>query len=898
MRDTATTSELSSRYDPSGIEPRLYAHWEEAGYFHVDAREAGRPYVIAIPPPNVTAALHMGHGLNNTIQDVLIRHRRMMGDDALWIPGTDHAGIATQNVVERKLAEEGMARHDLGREEFVRRVWAWVDEYGGRIIEQLRVIGCSCDWTRTRFTLDEGLSRAVREVFVRLYEKGLVYRGRYIINWCPRCGTALANEEAVHREVAGQLYRIRYPLADRNGQHLVVATTRPETMLGDTAVAAHPGDARHRELVGLEAELPLTGRRIPIIADEVVDPEFGSGLVKVTPAHDPNDFEIGRRHGLPSIDVMNPDATMSDAAPEPYRGLGRFEARARVVRDLERAGLLEGVEPYTHAVGHCYRCDTLVEPRLSLQWFVRMRPLAEPALEAYLSGRLRFHPERFGHTYRQWMETVRDWCISRQIWWGHRIPVWYCRKEGCGEILVAREDPTECGRCGGPVEQDPDVLDTWFSAWLWPFSTLGWPEGTNDLKVFYPTNTLVTAPEILFFWVARMVMAGLEFMGELPFTDVLLNGTVRDKYGRRMSKSLGNGIDPLEVVERFGADAMRFTLVSGASLGTDLQLDHEDLEATFRAGRNFTNKVWNAVRFALPYLSAADLEGSPFDRRLELADRWILSRFARAVSTISEALDRFRLHEAAGEGYQFVWSEFCDWYLELVKPRLRGERGEESRAAASATLARVVDGWLRLLHPMMPFITEELACSLPGRPAGFTLVRGPWPRPWAEWRDEEAERSLEELQELIGAVRLVRAEYHIDPGREVPVVLGAVSDGLAAALDAEERGLRLLARVSSVSRDSSRVRGEPGAHSVLRSGTTLFIPLRDLVDVERERKRLEEELRRVAELLAESGNRLQSSQFLERAPAEVVEREREKRRSLEERHSRLLEKRAAFGPVG
>jgi valyl-tRNA synthetase len=905
---TETSHELGSRYDPTGIEAPLYARWLERGLFHVDAADADDPYVMVIPPPNVTAALHMGHGLNNTIQDVVIRYQRMRGRDAVWVPGTDHAGIATQNVVEQQLAAEGLRRQDLGREAFVERMWEWVDEYGSRIIDQLKVMGCSCDWERTRFTLDEGLSHAVREVFVRLYEKGLIYRGNYIINWCPRCLTALSNEEAEHQETAGRLYHFRYPLVPEGGgeaaggapEFVVVATTRPETMLGDTAVAVHPDDERHRHLVGRRVELPLTGRTIPIIADAYVDPEFGSGFVKVTPAHDPNDFEIGNRHDLERIDVMNDDATMSGAAPGEFRGLDRFEARKAVVAALEAAGLVEKIEDHEHSVGHCYRCGTVVEPRLSLQWFVKMKPLAEPALAAYHAGDLRFHPERFGSIYEHWLTNVRDWCISRQLWWGHRIPVWYC--DDCDELTVSRDDPDACAACGGAVTQDPDVLDTWFSSWLWPFSTLGWPEETADLRALYPTHTLSTAPEILFFWVARMVMAGLEFMGELPFEDVLMHGTVRDAQGRKMSKSLGNGIDPLEVVEKFGADAMRYTLVAAAAVGTDMQLDHADLEGSFRVGRNFANKIWNAVRFALGGLTEADLERDPLgpdvEPDLEVADRWILTRFSAAAASIGGAHDRFRLHEAAEETYQFVWGDFCDWYLELVKPRLRGDRGEASRDAAAATLAHVLDGWLRLLHPIMPFITEELYCHLPGRSHDDTLLLGPWPADGGEgrgaFRDEAAAAALGELQELVGAVRNLRSEYGIDPGQRIELVVASLSPALERGLDEEEDGALALARLAALTRADGIPRGVAGAHAVLRSGAELFLPLEGVVDVERERTRITEELDRLDGLLSATEKRLANPQFTGQAPAEIVARERDKLDSFVQRRTRLLEKRDAF----
>ena len=869
----------------------MYRRWEEAELFHVPAERVERPYVISIPPPNVTGVLHMGHGLNHAIQDVLIRWRRMQRYDAVWVPGTDHAGIATQNVVERELAKDGVSRRDLGREAFVERVWAWVHEYGGLILEQQRKIGDSCDWKRTRFTLDEGLSRAVREVFVRLYEKGLIYRGEYIINWCPRCGTALANEEVEHRDEPGKLYHIRYPSAVEGEEGVVVATTRPETMLGDTAVAVHPDDPRHAARIGHDLVLPLVGRRLPVIADEYVDLEFGTGALKVTPAHDPNDFEIGERHELPRVNVLQADGSISAEAPEAYRGLDRFEARERVLEDLQAGGFLVEVEDHLHAVGHCYRCGTVVEPWLSEQWFVRMKPLAEPALAAYRDGRLRFHPEHFGKKYEHWMENIRDWCISRQLWWGHRIPVWYC--DACGAEIASREDPPECPECSGDLQQDPDVLDTWFSSALWPFSTVGWPDETDDLKALYPTNTLVTASEIIFFWVARMVMMGLEFIGELPFTDVVIHGTVRDHLGRRMAKSIGNGIDPLEVVERYGADAMRYTILSGAAMGTDIQLNYQDLDAAFAVGRNFANKIWNAARFALPYLSEEDLATSPDDRELELADRWILSRFRGTTIEVTEALEAFRLHDAASAVYQFGWRELADWYIELAKPRLGGERGEASRSAASTTLAHALDGWMHLLHPIMPFVSEAIATRLPGRSEKDTIVRGPWPEPPDSWEDAAAEAAFAELQELVGQVRNLRAAYGIDPSRQLTVLVRGGREVLAEAMAAERQGISGLAR--AVFQEAEDLPAEPGAHAVLQSGAELFLPLAGVVDVGRELRRLEKELARLEGILEGSRSRLESPAFLEKAPAEVVAREREKQTSLEERRDLLVDKRRALG---
>jgi valyl-tRNA synthetase len=765
---------LATQYNPQDIEKPLYQMWEERGYFRADATRVMRgadPYVIVIPPPNVTSVLHMGHGLNNTIQDVLTRWRRMRGREALYLPGTDHAGIATQNVVERQLAQEGKTREALGREQFVARVWEFVDRTGSTILQQLRSIGCSCDWSRTRFTLEPALSRAVREVFVRLYEKGLIYRGNYIINWCPRCLTALSDEEAEPEELAGKLYHIRYPIVgDATGNaprladgtpYIVVATTRPETMLGDTAVAVHPDDGKYAGLVGSRVLLPLAGRELPVVGDSYVDPEFGSGAVKITPAHDPNDFELAHRHGIPALNVLAPNATLNENAPPAFRGLDRFEARRRVLESLRTLDLIEKVEDHTYSVPHCYRCDTIVEPRLSEQWFVKMKPLAEPALTASRAGRVRFTPERWTKVYEHWLENIRDWCISRQLWWGHRIPVWYCRAGACREVIVARTDPTHCPACGNEqLVRDPDVLDTWFSSWLWPFSTLGWPDDTDDLRAFYPTHTLVTAPEILFFWVARMIMAGFEFMGESPFRDVYLTGTVRDMQGRKMSKSLGNGIDPLEVVGLYGADALRYTVMSSVGFGTDVYMDPDNLEATFAVGRNFTNKIWNAGRFAL--LNIGDTEVLPLhDVRadLELADRWILSRLSVAVRQVSRSLEAFRFHEAAEDAYHFFWGELADWYLELVKPRMQPGADAASRSAAQATLVHVLDGVLRLLHPFMPFITEALWLRLPverGVKREPSLVIGRWPA--RELADADAEAQMAALMELIGTVRTLRSE--------------------------------------------------------------------------------------------------------------------------------------------
>ncbi|MEQ8328919.1 MAG: valine--tRNA ligase [Longimicrobiales bacterium] len=908
------SQDLAPRYEPGAIEPARYAAWQDGGYFHVSPDrvldEGAEPYVIVIPPPNVTAVLHMGHGLNNTIQDVLIRWRRMQGRASLWVPGTDHAGIATQNVVERQLAAEGKTRDDLGREAFVERVWDFVGETGGAILEQLKSIGCSCDWDRTRFTLDEELNRAVREVFVHLYEKDLIYRGEYIINWCPRCHTALSNEEAEGHETGGSLWHLRYPLAesawgaaaaaaedgaeavgrtDDGRWYLTVSTTRPETMLGDTGVAVHPDDDRYRALVGADVLLPLTGRTIPVVADAYVDRSFGSGMVKVTPAHDPNDFDIASRTGIEVLDVMADDASMNDAAPEAFRGMDRFDARKAVLKALEAEGLLAGRDDHTHTVPHCYRCDTVVEPRLSLQWFVKMKPLAEPALAASRDGTITFAPARWTKVYEHWMENIRDWCISRQLWWGHRIPVWYC---DCGEVVVAREDPDACPKCGSSdLTQDPDVLDTWFSSQLWPFSVFGWPEKTRDLAAFYPGHSMVTAPEILFFWVARMIMMGYEFHGKAPFTEVYLHGTVRDAKGRKMSKSLGNGIDPLEVVETLGADAMRFTLVSQCAVGTDIHLDHEDVEGAFSSGRNFANKIWNAGRFALLGLGdapVASLDAVADD--LQLEDRWILSRTHRAATEATRNLERYRLHEVADGLYHFFWGEVCDWYLELVKGRLAEGADPASRAAARTTLATVLDRAMRLLHPIMPFITSELWQRLP-RPGGQTvegdLIVAAWPEHDEAWSDPEAEAALAALQEFVAEVRRLRKEYNVPEGERVTIHLAGGDPTVHETVRGQSEALERLARVGAVTAGSGT---GVGAHGVLRGGGEVFLPLEGLIDLAQERERLSGEVTRLQGQLEGARRKLANEQFVSKAPDEVVEKEREKARSLADQVDKLQDK--------
>ena len=893
---------LAPQYSAAAIEAPLYADWQARGLFAPSTAPGARPFVIVIPPPNVTDVLHMGHGLNNTVQDVLVRFERMRGRAALWLPGTDHAGIATQNVVEKLLAAEGRTRFDLGREAFVERVWQHVRAKGGIILQQLKAIGCSCDWSRTRFTFDPAMSRAVREVFVRLWEEGLIYRGYRVIHWCPRCHTALSDEEAEHADVEGALYYIRYPMAD-GGEPITVATTRPETLLGDVAVAVNPEDGRHRAFVGRHVVLPIAELEIPIIADEHVEAGFGTGFVKITPAHDADDFEVGRRHDLATPIVMTADARMGDAAlggkpggrvPAPLFGMDRFEARKAIVAMLKERGLLEKVESRLHAVRHCYRCDTVVEPRLSDQWFVTMEPLAAPALEAYRQGRVRFIPERRGDEFEQWLTGIRDWNISRQLWWGHRIPVWYCDR--CGLQQAFREDPVACPACGGPLRQDEDVLDTWFSSWLWPFSTLGWPEATADLERYYPTDVLVTAPEIIFFWVARMIMAGIHFVGRVPFHTVYLHGTVRDTHHVKMSKSLGNGIDPIEVVNRYGADALRFAVTNGLGVGTDIILDPNDLDTSFASGRNFANKLWNVGRLLLSSLGDGPLPALAEvpAGELTLPDRWIVSRLARVARETTEHLERFRLNDAVGTPYHFLWDDFADWYLEEIKPRLRDEA--PGGAAARAVAAHVFDRVLRLLHPAMPFITDALYRRLPGRGDASIMV-APWPGADAGRDDPDAERDFAFVQALVNAVREVRAEYGVKPGAELKVVVSRLAPRQAGAIAQAKDMIRRLAKVGALetAAGEASVLGRVGSHALLPDGAEVFVVLGDAIDVGKECARLKTELTRLDGQLAAVRGKLGSESFRTRAPADVVARETEKERQWTARREALAGKLAALG---
>src|SRR6266699_2497252 len=896
----APTFQLPPQYDPREVERRLYQRWLDAGVFAAQVDSPKQPYVIVIPPPNVTGVLHMGHGLNDTIQDVLIRTARMRGREALWLPGTDHAGIATQNVVERQLANEGKTRFDVGRERFVERVWTFVRDTGNIILEQLKTIGCSCDWSRTRFTLDPAYTAAVREVFVQLWEKGLIYRGHRVIHWCPRCRTALSDEEAEFTEETGTLYYIRYPVEGGPRPYLTVATTRPETMLGDTAVAVSPKDKRHAGFVGKTARLPIADVTIPIIADEAVDPKFGTGFVKVTPAHDADDFEIGRRHKLAAPLIMTEDGRMEEEGrgkgdggrvPPQLHGLDRFEARKKIVAMLKDQGLLEKTEPHQHAVRHCYRCDTVVEPRLSDQWFVKMQPLAEPALRAYRTGEVRLIPERWGATYEHWMENIRDWNISRQLWWGHRIPVFTCTK--CAHQWADREDPKACPKCGGPVEQDPDVLDTWFSSWLWPFATLGWPDRTPDLARFYPGHTLVTAPEILFFWVARMLMAGYHFVDRrLPFTTVYLHGTVRDTLHRKMSKSLGNGIDPLDVVRLYGADALRWTLIAGSSLGADVTLDPNDLETTFAPGRNFANKLWNIGRFILAQLPERVLPLDALDAKsLPLADRWILARTQYAIEQVTEAFDEFRLDDGAKFAFQLAWRDLADWYVEAVKPRLVASGA--SADAARSVLAYAFDIVLRLLHPVVPFITEELWQKLPGRKPEDLLIIAEWPRVRAALYDQRAWKDFGRVQEAVSAIRNIRAEYRIPPKARLEAALAAKAEDARQAFQGEREAIIRLAQLAELAFDGQG-RGA-GAHAVLTDGSEVFVALSDAIDVQQECRRLSGELTRLEQQLAGLAAKLTNQQFVARAPAEVVAKEREKERAWHDQRQVLADKLKSLG---
>jgi valyl-tRNA synthetase len=869
-------TDLPKAYEPTQAETRWYETWLQRGYFHADASESRRPFSIVIPPPNVTGSLHMGHAFNNTLQDILTRWQRMDGANALWLPGTDHAGIATQYVVERLLAQEGLERRSIGREAFLERVWTWKQASGGTIINQLKRLGASCDWQRERFTMDAGLSRAVREVFVRLYEAGYIYKGHYIIHWCPRCLTALSDLEVEYEETPGKLYHLRYPLED-GSDTLVVATTRPETMLGDTAVAVHPDDARYRHAHGKACLLPILGRRLPVLADDYVDPAFGTGVLKITPAHDANDFVIGQRHNLPQIQVMDDHAVMN-AAAGPYQGLDRYACRERLLQDLEAQGLLARVEDYRHAVGHCYRCATVVEPYLSEQWFMRMQELAAPAIEAVKTGRVRLIPANYESVYFEWMDNIRDWCISRQLWWGHRIPAWYCAE--CGAVIVARKDPTACTSCGSSrIEQDPDVLDTWFSSGLWPFSTMGWPEHTPELQTFYPTSVLVTGFDILFFWVARMVMFGLQFMGDVPFREVYIHGLVRDAEGQKMSKTRGNVIDPLVMVDEYGADALRFTLTALASQGRDIPLAEERIAGY----RHFMNKLWNATRFCLQNLEGYNpVQVSASDVQPDLAERWIRSRLQRVIAAARQALEHYTFNDLAHELYHFVWHELCDWYIELSKLRLRGDGA--ARLAAQHTLATVLDQTLRLLHPVIPFISEELWQQLPQ--ASESIVIAPYPTADAAQLDPEAEARMQLLMDVVSAIRTMRGEFRLPPSQRIETLVHTEDADQLALLRQHAEYLTSLAGLQNLVVDASVTRPEAAAVAVV-AGMDVYVPLDGLIDFAQEKQRLEKDLHKVQQEIGRAATKLQNQNFLAKAPAEIVAKERHAQAERQDRAQRL-----------
>ncbi len=875
---------MEKNYDPKLWEEKLYTEWEEKGYFHDEPDPSKKPYSIVIPPPNITSQLHIGHALNNTLQDILIRFRRMQGYCTLWMPGTDHASIATEVKIIEALKAEGLSKQDIGRDEFLARAWKWYEKYGGIIVSQLKKLGSSCDWQRLRFTMDDGCSKAVREVFVRLYEKGLIYRGNRIINWCPECKTALSDAEVEFEEDKSKLWYLRYPLTDGSGA-ILVATTRPETMLGDTAVAVNPKDERYAAMIGKTVMLPIMNREIPIVADDYVEAEFGTGAVKITPAHDPNDYELALRHNLPMINLLTEGGILNENAGD-FAGLPAAEGRKRVVERMAELGLLEKIEDYTHNVGSCYRCHHTVEPLISDQWFVKMKPLAEPAVDVVRDGTVKFVPERYSKTYFNWMGNIRDWCISRQLWWGHRIPAWYC--QSCGQVIVAREDPDVCPHCGSAnLKQEEAVLDTWFSSALWPFSTLGWPDQTEDLKYFYPTSTLVTAYDIIFFWVARMVFSGIEHMGQIPFSTVLIHGLVRDSEGRKMSKSLGNGIDPLDVIAQYGADALRFSFSTGISAGNDLRYFSDKVESS----RNFANKIWNASRFVLMNLEGVEL--LPLDGlRLDAADKWILSKMARTITEVTGNLEEFELGLAAQKVYDFIWSSYCDWYIEMTKPRLYGGSEAEKQTAASVLIV-VLKAALKLLHPFMPFVTEAIWQHLPGEDS--TIMRSSWPDAAQLPASAADEAVMEQAMEIITAVRTIRSDMKVPPAKKPALRLAAKAE-FVEQIAAMERTILALAGLSTMEILPEGSPAPKGAVSAICLAGVVYLPLGELVDIAQEIARAEKELATLARDMGALEGKLSNEGFLAKAPVAVVESEkqrlaagREKLAKLEERMRDLRE---------
>lgn len=872
---------LSKAYEPNDVENRIYQQWESAKCFHADEKKDGQKYCIVIPPPNVTGMLTMGHVLNNTLQDILIRYARMQGLETLWLPGTDHAGIATQNVVEKALAKEKTSRHDLGREKFLEKVWAWKEKYGGIILSQLKKLGCSCDWERERFTMDDGLSEAVKRSFIKLYQDGLIYKGKYIINWCPRCRTALSDEEKIPEDTSGNLWHIRYPRKDGKG-YVIVATTRPETMLGDTAVAVNPHDERYADLIGQTLVLPFVGREIPVLADDFVDKSFGTGAVKITPAHDPNDFEMGRRHNLEQVIIMDEGGIMNEMAGK-FAGMDRFAARKAIVEELQELELLEKIEDHQLAVGHCERCKTIIEPYLSDQWFVKMKPLAEKAIEAVKSGKLRFTPNRWVGVYLHWMENIRDWCISRQLWWGHRIPAYTCGS--CRHVMVADGTPDKCDKCGATqgINQDEDVLDTWFSSWLWPFSTMGWPEDTETLRKFYPTDTLVTGPDIIFFWVARMVMAGYYFLDECPFHDVYFTSIVRDMKGRKMSKSLGNSPDPLDIIAKYGADALRYTVISLAPVGQDIRFAENKVEI----GRNFANKLWNASRFVLMNLEGFDAsidKPAPEASRLSAVDGWILSRMNYTVDQVKACLAEgtFRFNDALKAAYEFIWNDFCDWYIEMCKPVLFGKDAER-KAVTLQVLLNCLDGALKILHPFMPFVTEEIWQKLPGS-NGF-LMQGSFPQAEAKLINVPLEQEVAELMEAVRVIRNMRASANISPAKKVTIKV-VRSDKMSPAFVNHKNMICSLAGIQ----EFAVVDSKPAGHLVgLMDATEICLDLAGLIDVPAELARIENELGKIEKEMAKISVKLENADFVSRAPAEVVEKIREGIEAYQQQIAKLNE---------
>ena len=860
---------LDKSYDPHQVEGKWYQYWMERGYFRADENSEQKAYSSVIPPPNVTGVLHIGHALNNTLQDILIRFKRMEGDNVLWMPGTDHAGIATQNVVERKLVEEGLDRHSLGREKFIERVWKWKEQSGGTIVSQLKKLGASCDWSRERFTMDEGLSEAVKEVFIRLYQEGLIYRSHYIINWCPRCRTALSDLEVEHQEIAGKLYHLKYPMKEGD-RFLVLATTRPETMLGDTAVAVNPEDKRYEADIGRMVILPVVEREIPVIADPYVDIEFGTGCLKITPAHDFNDFEIGLKHGLGQIKVIDEEGRMNEHAG-PYRGMDRFECRERIIEDFKRDGILLKVEDYHHMVGHCYRCKTIVEPNLSLQWFVKTKPLAQTAIEAVRDGSTRIIPEVWEKTYFEWMENIRDWCISRQIWWGHRIPAWYC--ETCKEVIVAKETPAFCPKCGSDhLRPETDVLDTWFSSALWPFSTMGWPKETQELKRFYPTSVLVTGFDILFFWVARMMMMGLKFMGNVPFRDVYIHGLVRDERGEKYSKTRGNVVDPLDLIDRFGADALRFTLAALTMPGSDLKLS----EARTEGYRHFVNKIWNASRFALMNLNdSVNIQGGIYTKdSYSLPDQWIQGRLNQTIRDVYKSLENYKFNEASHALYQFIWHEFCDWYLELIKPYLYQDEDVKRKTLTQETLLKVLDATLRLLHPFMPFVTEEIWQQLPLRKEDGSIMKAGFPKPDERFDDNQVADEMGSVIEIITALRNIRGEMNVPPGDRIVAIFRTQEEEVGKRVERNKLFIQNLAKVKELIIGDNIGKPVYSAFALVRD-VEIFVPM-DRSRMEEETKRLQKEILKTEKEIAFVVKKLSNEQFLSKAPSEVVQEVKDK----------------------